>query len=286
MDLAFIKLRVAGADLILAEGVGEGRVRGRPALAQAVLDRRRGVGGLRFVAVDRVERDFWIEVLDRDGSPATAPWDAALCATRWLLDSGRVGGDSIRFRRGGGEIVVDVLDGSSLGVSLGPLLALPDRAVYDGNLALARRLRIEAKAGSFDALPVAVDNPGEDGRGVEAVVFFKNGGADPLRVRLRRSSRGGPPPSAVPAAIISDAELRVGLPRDGRIDATSMAGMALGAASFLGRSDEEALVRSGDGGLWARRGAKDSIYVASRPAYVFRGDFHFESVEDSEMGDD
>jgi hypothetical protein len=74
----------------------------------------------------------------------------------------------------------------------------------------------------------------------------------------------------------------IGNPRDARVDTVSMAAMALGAASLLHLASNEAFVRSGDGGLWVRRNTEGSLYVAARPAYVFRGEFHLD--EDGKIG--
>ncbi len=291
MDLGFIKLRIAGSDLLLLEGIGDGRGRDRSALARSILHRRRGVGALRLAIISRAEKELWLEVYDRQGSREAALFDASLCAARWLLDSGLAESDSLRFRNGQGEIHVDVLDGSSLGLAVGPLLGLPDGEPLDPQGAGERRLHIESKGESFDALPVALRARGasarkapsegrEEGesrpRGPEGVVFFHEGGQGPLRVRLAASRTSARPPAAVPTRIISEGSVGIGTPRDARVDTVSMAAMALGAASLLGRTAEEALVTSGDGGLWVRRNSAGGIYVAARPSYVYRGDFPFE----------
>ncbi|HUX36772.1 MAG TPA: hypothetical protein VMV44_02600 [Rectinemataceae bacterium] len=291
MDLGFIKLRIAGSDLLLLEGIGDGRGRDRSALARSILHRRRGVGALRLAVISRAEKDLWLEVYDRKGSRDAALFDASLCAARWLLDSGRAESDSLRFRNGLGEILVDVLDGSSLGLSTGPLLGLPDREILDREGAGERRLHIESKGESFDALPVALRAQGgpaqfpasgsrvEAGlqdQGPEGVVFFHEGGQGPLRVRLSGSRNSARPPAAVPTRIISEGSIGIGTPRDAMVDTVSMAAMALGAASLFGRTAEEALVASGDGGLWVRRNSAGGLYVAARPSYVFRGDFPVE----------
>ena len=243
---------------------------------------------MRLVSLARAEKDIWLEVYDRDGSRKAALYDAAICAARWLLDSGKAGGGELLFRTRMGEIQIDVLDGSSLGLSVGPLFGLPDRALLDGELALERRLRIEAKGERFDALPVALAAAGRP-RGVpggseeatrregpEGVVFFHEGGTAPLRVRLSSRRRGGVPAVAVPAHCISEGEIGIGGTRDARVDTVSMAAMALGAAALLGRAADEAFVRSGEAGLWVRRDQRGSLYVAARPDYVFRGEFHID----------
>ncbi len=282
MDFGFIKLRVGSADLLLLDGIGDGSGERREEVARAILHRRRGVGGLRLASVARSEKELWLEVYDRDGSRKAALFDAALCAARWLLDSGRAGSEELRFRTRSGEIRVDVLDGSSLGLSAGPLYGLPDRALLDGQLALQRSLRVESKGERFEALPVALSASGEGGggeagrEGPEGVVFFHEGGGSPLRVRLSNRGKGKVPAVAIPALCLSEAEIGIGAPRDARVDTVSMAAMALGAAALLGRASDEAFVRSGRDGLWVRRESDGSLYVAARPAYVFRGEFPIE----------
>jgi len=289
MDFGFIKLRVGSADLLLLDGIGDGSGGRREEVARAILHRRRGVGGLRLASVARSEKDLWLEVYDRDGSRKVALFDAALCAARWLLDSGRAGSEELRFRTGSGEIRVDVLDGSSLGLSAGHLYGLPDRALLDGQLALERSLRVESKGERFEALPVALSATGEAAgsdeaggarregtarrEGPEGVVFFHEGVGAPLRVKLSSRGRGKVPAVAIPALCLSEAEIVIGAPKGARVDTVSMAAMALGAAALLGRASDEAFVRSGRDGLWVRRESDGSLYVAARPAYVFRGDF-------------
>ena len=90
MDLRFIKLRVAGSDLLLVEGIdGIGTddrgvdVHSGPggdlaSLARSVLHRRRGVGALRFVTVARSEKDFRLDVYDREGENRVARFDGTL----------------------------------------------------------------------------------------------------------------------------------------------------------------------------------------------------------------
>jgi hypothetical protein len=42
----------------------------------------------------------------------------------------------------------------------------------------------------------------------------------------------------------------------------------------VGYSDSEAIVRLGSGALWVEWAATGSLYVAARPEYVYRGEFH------------
>src|SRR5512142_2794913 len=113
MELKFYKLRICDADLILVDDLeGDGRDRDWEAVARALLHRRRGAGAERLAVLARAERDIWLRVFRADGAEAAAA-DAALCAARYLLDSGRSGSDRVRMRLSGAEtrtLTVDVLD--------------------------------------------------------------------------------------------------------------------------------------------------------------------------------
>jgi hypothetical protein len=287
MDIAFLKLRVCGSDLILVDAsTEEGRARDWSLPALEMLDRRRGVGAQRLAVLSRAEESWWLAVHDSRGQRSPVLADAALCAVRWLLDSGRVGGDRVVLRHAWGESAVDVLDGSSLGLSLGPLLCIPERLVLDAELASERRSRIEAGGEVYEALPagLAVDwqaarreSGAGAGRlldGASAVLLFSGDGSRRFTGRIGSRTRGLEAPSALPVRLVGPGELRLPPPRGGALDMASQAGLALGAAALLGKCDSEALVRSGDGALWASLGSRSSLYIAARPDYVFRGEFH------------
>jgi len=297
MDLGFIKLRVCEADLILVddlEGSGARPGGARPdrdwaRAALSLLDRRKGVGAQRLVAVSSSEGRVWLRVFGPAGAKSPAGADAALCAARWLLDSGRAGPGSLHLRFGLGEFVVDILDGSNLGLSLGPLADLATGLPLAREGAAERRALIEAGGERFEALPVALFRhpPRRDGGektpplGPRAVAVFCEGGTKALRAKVGASQGERHPPEALPIRVPSRGELRLGASRDPGLDSSSRAALALGASVFLDHSDEEALVRSGGGLLWAELARDDSLYVAARPEYVFRGEFHVDDPEDT-----
>jgi diaminopimelate epimerase len=286
MDLRFIKLRLCEADLLLVDDLDSGGAdRDWARAARAMLDRRSGIGAQRLAVLSRSGGEFWLRVFDARGSRRAAHFDAALCATRWLLDSGKIGGDRARFRSGGGELVVDVLDGSSFGISLGHPLCLPELGELTPELAEEGRSLIEAGGERFEILPLALapsaaarrtdDRSGFD-EGPRAVAVFCEGGTRAVRARIGSAGRGKAAPEALPVRIIARGELAIGRSRDPILDAASRAAMALAASSLIGHADDEALVRSGGGGLWAERTHSGSLYVAGRPDYVFRGEFSLE----------
>lgn len=292
MDLSFLKLRLCEADLILVDDLeGNGRDRDWALAARAILDRRRGAGALRLAVIARAEEDLWLRVFDAEGREDAALFDAAVCSARYLLDSGRAGSERVRLRSGSGELSVDVLDGTSLGMDLGPLLSVPEAEALDMQRAGEKRSIIEAEGERFEVLPLGLRPfQARDGAAIEkavvasgprAVAVLCQGGTKSVRAKIGAAGTTARPPSALPIRIISRRELRTGRFRDPRLDALSIAGLALGAAVFMRLADDEALVRLGDGLLWAEMTASGSLYVAGRPEYAYRGEFHFDEEEES-----
>jgi diaminopimelate epimerase len=333
MDLSFYKLRVCDADLILVDDLGEGgRNRDWPRAARALLDRRRGAGAERLAVLSRAEESIWLRVWDKHGNRSSLLADAALCAARYLLDSGRSASDAARLRTRYGEIRVDVLDGQSLGLALGPPRALPGGEALD-ELGLAKHRSIvegggeryevmvlglaeagapggvaataqaegeaAAVAGAADGA-VAASAPGaaeaagsgsagkqtdEESLATAVVAVICDGGAREARARVGAVGRGASPPPPLPLRVISRGELHVQAPRassrGGRQgpDACSAAALGLAAAAAAGYADRGAVVRMGDGALWAEWGTQGGLYVVGRPSYAYRGEFHMDEED-------
>jgi len=270
MDLSFYKLRLCDSDIILIDDLeGDGKDRDWVGLARALLHRRRGAGADRLAVVSKPERDLWLRVFAPEGEGGPCA-DAALCVARYLLDSGRSGLDSVSMRISGGEIMVDVLDSASLGVSLGPPLGIPDGAALGPADAASRATSIEASGERFQVLPLRVGMPAAD-----AVAVFADGGAARARARIS-SSREKEAPAVVAVRVASRGELIVSAPTNGRIDCCAAAAAALAASAATGYSDREAMIRLGSGALWVEWAASLSLYAAARPEYVYRGEFHWE----------
>jgi diaminopimelate epimerase len=268
VDLSFYKLRLCDSDIILVDDLeGDGRDRDWQGVARALLHRRRGAGADRLAVVSKPERDLWLRVFltDGEGGPCA---DAALCAARYLLDSGRSGVDSVSLRISGGEIRVDVLDAASLGVALGSPLGIPDGSALRPADAASRATSIEASGERFQVLPLRVGIPAAD-----AVAVFADGGAARARARIS-SSRGKEAPAVVAVRVASRGELIVSAPTNGRLDCCAAASVALAAAASTGYADREAMIRLGSGALWVEWAASGSLYAAARPEYVYRGEFH------------
>ena len=279
MELKFYKLRLCDSDLVLIDDLDSGgRDRDWEAVARELLDRRRGVGADRLAVLGRAERDIWLRVFRPEGEGAAAA-DAALCAARYLLDSGRSGSERVRMRlsaSGGRVLDVDVLDAASLGIALGP----PRRVAQgEGGEALgiaeaaAQARSIEASGQRFLVLPLAAGIPAAEG-----VAVFTEVGASRARARIAAPKRSEAP-KALSVHVVSRGELRIapGAARGG-LDACAAAALALAASAAVGYSDREAVVRMRGGALWIEWGPSGSLYAAGRPEYVYRGEYHL--VED------
>ncbi len=275
MDLRFYKLRSCDADLLLIDDLeGGGRDRDWSAAARIMLDRRRGVGADRLAVLARSESRLWLRTFGRDGEASSSPYDAALCAARFLLDSGRSDSDLTRLRVPGGEVEVDNLDGTNLGIQLGQPLGLPDGKVLDPEGAAARRAVVEAGGERFEVLPLGIQVPG--GRGPAGVAVFYEGGSKTARARISTAVRGKEAPPAIPVRLVSREELWVDGPLGKGLDSASRAVLALAAATAAGHAERGALVRVRGGGLWVEWIEDRGLYIAARPEYVFRGEFHLD----------
>ncbi|MGA2547138.1 MAG: hypothetical protein ABSF43_11350 [Rectinemataceae bacterium] len=283
MDLTFYKLRLCDSDIILVDDLaGDGRDRDWEAAARSLLHRRRGAGADRLAVIAKPEADLWLRVFLADGGESPCA-DAALCAARFLLDSGRSGSEAVPMRISGGELRVDVLDSASLGITLGPPRGIPDGDPISAADAASRATSIEAAGERYQVVPLRAGIPAAD-----AAAVFSDGGAARARARIvasRRSAargyaargyaaRGDAAPPVVTVRVASRGQLLVSAPSGGALDCCASAAAALAASAAVGYSEREAMVRLGSGALWVEWAEAGSLYVATRPEYVYRGEFH------------
>ena len=281
MDLSFYKLRLCDSDIILVDDLaGDGRDRDWVAAARALLHRRRGAGADRLAVIAKPEADLWLRVFLADGEASPCA-DAALCAARFLLDSGRSGSDSVAMRISGSEVRVDVLDSALLGVTLGPPLGIPDGKPISAADAASRATSIDAAGERYQVLPLRAGIPAAD-----AAAVFSDGGAVRARARIAasRKSRGATgragaagadvAPTVVTVRVVSRSQLLISTPQGGPLDCCASGAVALAAAVAVGYSEREAMVSLGSGTLWVEWAENGSLYVATKPEYVYRGEFH------------
>ncbi len=154
MTISFYKLHVAGDDFLLLDrrGVGQERLAEDPsllpALARAMLDRRRGVGGRALLAIGGRGREkaigaesagmigaagdgaLTLRVFAADGKELFADNDARLCAARWAFDTGHGRGNTVILSETDQKTVLTALDSRSFSFEL----ALPLSSVTGGAL--------------------------------------------------------------------------------------------------------------------------------------------------------
>jgi diaminopimelate epimerase len=278
MDLTFYKLRLCDSDIILVDDLaGDGRDRDWEAAARSLLHRRRGAGADRLAVIAKPEADLWLRVFLADGGESPCA-DAALCAARFLLDSGRSGSEAVPMRISGGELRVDVLDSASLGITLGPPRGIPDGDPISAADAASRATSIEAAGERYQVVPLRAGIPAAD-----AAAVFSDGGAARARARIvasrgyasrKPATRGDAAPPVVTVRVASRGQLLISAPSGGALDCCASAAAALAASAAVGYSEREAMVRLGSGTLWVEWAEAGSLYVATRPEYVYRGEFH------------
>jgi hypothetical protein len=123
VNVSFFKLHVAGDDFILVDRSRRGheellaRPELLPALAAAMSDRRRGVGGRGVVFLGR-SGPLDVRFFGPDGRESPPSGDALLCAARWAFDSGSASGGRVRIATPSGEQVLSALDSRSFAVEL------------------------------------------------------------------------------------------------------------------------------------------------------------------------
>ncbi len=288
MDLRFYKLRVCSTDILLIDDLaGQDRDRDWPAAAHALLDRRRGAGAEQLAVLSQAESALWLRVFESGGDTAASFHDAALCAARYLLDSGRGGRDRVELRVSGGLMQVDVLDAASLGLSLGPPRGIPGGETLNLGELASRRCLVESGTERYEALPLALgsgacERPGvfplsaDADRRTEAVAVLCEGGTRKIRVKIGGATPRSRP-RALPIRLVARGELWARPPRG--IGAATAAGIALAAAAAAGQSDREALVRLPGGALWVEWTESGSLYTGARPDYVYRGEFHLDDYK-------
>ncbi|HSV56082.1 MAG TPA: hypothetical protein VLH39_03120 [Magnetospirillaceae bacterium] len=276
MDLRFYKLHVCGIDWLLVDQMGENTdpVPDYAVLARDLCRRRRGAGGQGLLAISRPERDVWAECFDPAGRSIPLSPCAALCAARYLFDSGRGGRGVVELRTREGMVKVDVIDSTQFALSLGPALSPSGVPLREGEAnRAAATLDISGKAISILPVRFAGDT--------FAVVLAE----DSLREALApfgpisRSARDKSRTRFIPLAarVLS----RNRLAAAGRHhDACTAAGAALAAACTYGLADREAAVRIGGDVVFINWDAADGLYAAARPAYIFSGEFWMEERRD------
>lgn len=275
MEIRFYKLQVCGIDWLLLDrtDAGPGPVPDFGSLARSLCRRRRGAGGFGVIALSRPEKDLWAECYDAAGDCVPLAPCAALCAARYLFDSGRGGRDRLELRTREGSLRVDTIDSTRFALDLGPALSPSGAPLREGDAdRAAAELDIAGKAVSI--LPVRLAGQTfavvvAEGSLREALSPFGN--SNPAV-----GGSGSPRPRFTPLAVRIHSRNSIsvgGTP----FDACAAAGAALAAAGAYGLADREAAVRLGGDAVFVNGDADDGLYAAARPVYVFSGEYWMEA---------
>ncbi len=271
MNIAFYKLHVAGDDRVLVDAAPGSPAPDGLRLSAALLKRRRGAGAAGLVVLERTERALWLRPYSRRGEPCAAGPVDALCAARYLFDSGRVPGDSVELETAEGRLLVDAIDSSTFALTLHPPLARSGEEFRPERAARAAR-RVEAGGRALDIVPLKAG-----GRSF-AVLFPGDSVAAPSGARRPRIGTVSGDLAVVEARVASRSRLRV---RTRGADVCSAACAATAAAAAFGLCDRETTVafgkRESDTPLreavfvkWLDDGR---LYVAARPEYCYSGEY-------------
>jgi len=276
MDIRFYKLHVCGSDWLLTDRMGEDSAPAPDfeALSSALCRRRRGVGGNGLIALSKPEEDVWAECYGPDGTPRPLSPDAALCAARYLFDSGRAGKNDVELRTREGTMKVDIIDSTRFALSLGQARSLSGSALREGD-ADHSAAAVELAGRAYSILPVRVAEESF------AVVITEGGFKDALSPFDSPSPADSERQRITPLAVrvISRTKLAAG---GSFSDACSAAGAALAAADAYGLADREVAVRLGGDDIYVNADTDDGIYTAARPVYVFSGEYWMDGPAEPE----
>jgi len=117
--MRFTKMHGAGNDYVYVDLFDE-RVTDAPALARAVSDRHKGIGGDGLILLAPSEAgDVRMEMYNADGSRAQMCGNGVRCLAHLAHDHGRVESDTVRVETDDGIKVVELTDGAAR-VDMGP----------------------------------------------------------------------------------------------------------------------------------------------------------------------
>lgn len=102
-DIKLVKAHAFGNDFLLADATTLGGVADLPALARAVCERHRGIGGDGLMVLEPTERGADTRLWNADGSRAEISGNGVRCAAAWMAQQ--------RGTPVGGEVVIGTVAG-------------------------------------------------------------------------------------------------------------------------------------------------------------------------------
>lgn len=274
MNLTFLKLQTAGDDVILLDLSAKGAKKDLdyPALARAILKRRRGVGGQSLAVLEAAAGyPAMLRSFLPGGEEVPALGDALVCAARYLFDSGRAGTESFSLLGISGPRAIQVLTAEEFRIPLGK----PTDPVSKAELAEGRgpegRTVVETKDKRLSVTAIAFDRP-------FAVLFSKDADRSDLASLQRGLSSlatQGREYGALVVRPVSRDCLKLLAGRASGFDGVASSGAALAAAALAGFCEREATVQHGKGLRCADWDAASGVVsVAASAEYVFEGEWY------------
>jgi diaminopimelate epimerase len=244
MNLHFLKLRVASDPWILVNRCGieaaddpAHRTNWQSA-ATLVCHPHKGASARGLVVVDGGEEPFRVRSWDADGQAQDLPPVAALCAARWLFDTGRAAGETVTMAAPEGLMEIIVLDSRNFGLALGnPQVRTTERR-------------------ALDRFSVAI--PGK------SLQVRLHDGSIPLRATLAGDAR-----TLIQAGCLARHELQL---KVRGVDALEAAGAAAAAASHAAYADRDCSVLISNSRIMVQWPEGGPMFLAAAPAYCLSGD--------------
>ncbi|MFH2115702.1 MAG: hypothetical protein ABIJ86_14480 [Spirochaetota bacterium] len=244
MNLHFLKLRVAADPWIVVNRCGPDAadvpadMTDWQSAAVLVCHPYRGAAARGLVVVDGGEEPFRVRSWNAAGQSQDLPPAAALCAARWLFDTGRAVGETVTIAATAGQLEILVLDSRNFGLALGnPQARTAER---------------------HSPARFTVDIPDK------SLQVRLHDGAIPQRSSLAIDSR-----DLIQVGCVARHELQV---KVRGVDALEAAGAATAAASLAAYADRDCSVLIGDGRIMVQWPEGGPMFLAAAPAYCLAGD--------------
>ena len=268
MNLHFLKLRVTSDPWILVDrcGANAGETLAAPE-AQTIPDSLaeladwhyaatlvchpyRGAAARGLMVVEGVAEPYRVQSWNAGGLIQDLPPAAALCAARWLFDTGRAVGETVSLTSTTGPMEILVLDSRNFGLAL-------------GNPRAGRALPHSPDRFSI-ALPA------------KSVQVRLHDGPIPQRKNLASDAR-----DLIQVGCLARHELQL---RVHGHDVLEAAGAAVAAASLAAYADRDCTVRVGGNRIMVQWPDEGPMFLAAAPAYCLAGDIWLDDESDAAGG--
>lgn len=198
----------------------------------------RGAAARGLVVVEGRAEPYQVQSWNAGGKFQAMPPAAALCAARWLFDTGRAVGETVALATTSGLVEILVLDSRNFGLALGNPKART------------------AEPRSPDRFTIALPD--------KTVQVRLHDGAIPQHNSLASDAK-----DLVQVGCMARHELQL---RVRGIDALEAAGAAVAAASLAAYADRDCTVLIGDNRVMVQWPEEGPMFLAAAPAYCLAGD--------------